>query len=1316
MLETILWWLTIELLGLVALPVAMLLFRGLPDRGYTAAKPLGLLLVGWLAYTLAMVKVLPFERWGLLLCALVVAAFSAWLLLRDGRALLFAMRERFRSASFLRHVLAAELLFAILLAAWAFLRAYNPDILDQEKFMDFGILNSILKSGTFPPHDMWLSGQSLNYYYFGYILIAVVTSLSGVTPAISFNLANAALFALTAFVAYGVVYNLIQGTVLRRAIRPATAPAPAIAEAGTTPRRDGRKTRTTTAAQPALPTRPVQELQFALATPMGGTYTAVTEETEPTVVPAWRGGVVRSGAASSRDAEEAAEGTGENTPRLPFFLSPILYGILGALLIVAMGNLAAPFGKKDATQSINGNGWSVCFFCAKTGYGYWWDPSRIILDYTTTTVNGQAQKTPVGFETINEFPAFSFVLGDMHPHMMALPFVLLALLAAYAVARRKVARSSRWRDGVPNSITGWIGLLLTALIVGMLYPTNTWDYPTYMLIVLLGMGLPYLAAGRKARGGGWQWLKPYIVQAALLFVISLLLFLPFHLTFKSFAGGEAVALPDNIANIPVLGFVLQKLSGLFLINTADKTITGFLVIFGTFLVALLGWLGFELFSYLRRQARQSEQSRNTGVYFAIFIVATLLVALLLRFPLLALLLPIIVVCTYLILQEPRRIERNLALGLVLIAATIGLSIEVIYLHDNFGNRMNTLFKFYYQLWVLFSLAAAYGFWRTLNAAFGPNRALAVTRTGPRGTARTETFVNDTHAGMKALSGVWAAVFLLLVASSATYVYFAQMTRNVDVAPKDAQGHPVQQGLDGSAFLSTMLPGDDEAIKWLNANATGQDVLLECCRNEYDLAGRFSAFTGIPTLIAWDNSHEALWRSSQPDLKAQIEKLPGDTQPTRRQVVDAIYQGKDPDNAALPLTPAKLISTLNKYGVTYVVVGDIERGTASPRTAPFDANELLTPYAESVMKAANLKVAFQSQKGNTTIYSVAGAKADPNVVVPTPLPPTSTPQAGTPQPDLSATPVGLFSYSPAGVNKGQFSLPRGITRDAQGDFYVTDTENKRVQKFDLNGNWLLSFGSNGQAVGQFGAFSPDSVGTGPGGIAADSKGNIYVADTWNHRVQKFDSTGKFLTVWGTFINLSEQNFQDDQDKDVRFYGPRGVAVGPNDHIYVTDTGNKRVLIFDTSGNSVGKIDSGASPQKVAPAYPFNQPGELNEPVGIAVDPQGNVFVADTDNKRIQKFDQAGKAVAQWPVPAGDWDPGPYLEPFLALDGAGNVYATAPTGKTVLKYSPTGQLLGSKNTAPGGKMLGLPTGITVDKDGTIYVVDTTNNAVVNLGKIT
>src|SRR5690349_14291191 len=269
--EAVAWWIAIELLGLVALPIAAVVLRALPDRGYCVSKPLGLLLTGWLAYTLAMTGVVPFTRPVLAGCVVVLAAGSVALLLRNGRAGWIALRAQFRTPAFLRYLLTSEILFTLAFAVWAYLRAYNPNIVDQEKFMDFGFLNAILRSGTFPPHDMWLAGQSINYYYFGYVLIAAWTSLSGVPSQVAFNLADAGLFALTALGAFGIVYNLIAGTLQRqysaarprratadRSALPATPPVERAAGGAGVPVRRARTGGGATAAVEAAPAAPAE--------------------------------------------------------------------------------------------------------------------------------------------------------------------------------------------------------------------------------------------------------------------------------------------------------------------------------------------------------------------------------------------------------------------------------------------------------------------------------------------------------------------------------------------------------------------------------------------------------------------------------------------------------------------------------------------------------------------------------------------------------------------------------------------------------------------------------------------------------------------------------------------------------------------------------------------------------------------------------------------------------------------------------------------------------------------------------------------------
>ena len=168
---------------------------------------------------------------------------------------------------------------------------------------------------------------------------------------------------------------------------------------------------------------------------------------------------------------------------------------------------------------------------------------------------------------------------------------------------------------------------------------------------------------------------------------------------------------------------------------------------------------------------------------------------------------------------------------------------------------------------------------------------------------------------------------------------------------------------------------------------------------------------------------------------------------------------------------------------------------------------------------------------------------------------------------------------------------------------------------------------------------------------DPDGSVYVADTWNHRIQKFTSSGKFVTMWG---------FSGQAEKPDAFWGPRAVTVDANGRVYVVDTGNKRVVIFDSDGNYLTQFGTTG----------FDA-GQFDEPVGIDVDQAGRVYVADTWNQRIQVFepDEAGllfTPIAKWDMSA--WY-GQSLDnkPYLAVDNLGHVFVTDPDGYRVIEFT-------------------------------------------------
>jgi uncharacterized membrane protein len=539
------------------------------------------------------------------------------------------------------------------------------------------------------------------------------------------------------------------------------------------------------------------------------------------------------------------------------------YGVLTMLLGLVLGNLAA-------TQTWWLHHGDLPDFA-------WFNASRVITN------------------TINEFPAFSFLLSCFHAHVLALAFTIVGIALAFNLLLETSGQ------GLAAFGRGWrmpLTLGVTALVLGSLYAMNGWDYPTYLALALLCLGFQQWLAHRA--GLNWDFVIDTFTACSALAALSFLLFVPFYLNFVSPAQGLGLVNPndrtplvDEVLIYGVFAFIFLSflLTSFFRTRAISHPVRGSL--------AQHSQAQEDSQSSIRSSSEQPQlqhsaasttqvaQERTDSVRIRTLdgenvepalsthqtTLATLnataslenreplstagmgwldmrflgLLATLLAAGLLLILLKnsvtfvvtggLAVLGGLLALYHLKERERAFILLLGAVACALIAFCEIIFLRDVFVNqvpRMNTVFKFYFQAWALLSIVGGVGTYFVLDSL--------------RTTLKLPTFSRNAYTMSRVLWSLALLAFLLL---GAVYPLTAPQQRENNFTQRT-------NSLDGLDYMRTYDPADYTAIRWLNSHITGSPVIVEAPGPEYSDYGRIAIFTGLPSVINWPG-HELQWR-------------------------------------------------------------------------------------------------------------------------------------------------------------------------------------------------------------------------------------------------------------------------------------------------------------------------------------------------------------------------------------------------------------------------------------------------------------------------
>ncbi len=587
-------------------------------------------------------------------------------------------------------------------------------------------------------------------------------------------------------------------------------------------------------------------------------------------------------------------------------------------------------------------GWFVAAMGNLNGLQQWWTQIQAIQAHMPVPGFDYWASSRIIPYTINEFPFWSFLYADLHAHVIDLPIVMLGLGVAASLLAMPIDTPPRSR---------YAGLLLAALALGAMACINTWDMPTYgvvIIIALLAAEWRRMQAVAVTTGGGWHsWAEQIrwpLVRRLSLEIIGVVggafvLYLPFYLHFQALYGqiGPVSTPTDPVLFITIFGLWLFLDVTFFVLEIRDRWEAG---------IAAGG-----------NNVLGDSAQRFLALCLAATVALTVLIFAGLKFLLLGLILTGVVLA----LDGRKTPMQQFTYLVVLVGLGIALMVEMIYLRDfldmSLWERMNTVFKFYYQVWILLGIGAALtlgqivqrlaaGF-NELNLRFVAPRVATVGTphpaglalaggaalpmanveasgsTGAAGNAAPEPWpVDDAQASEWpvaeeqvptrgdvfvewGLRSAWLITLAVLIFGSSIFIVEGTQARVSDRAAWAAYQHPTNNlptlpSLDGFAYMTAWYPGDAQAITWMNRNIGGAPVIAEASSDPYQWFGRVSIYTGLPAVLGW-SSHESQQR--YPDEVAL--RLPD---------VTALYTSND---------PGVIEPIIQRYHIGYIYVGQLE---------------------------------------------------------------------------------------------------------------------------------------------------------------------------------------------------------------------------------------------------------------------------------------------------------------------------------------------------------------------------------------------------------